>query len=1057
MAVSNLQLNVSANTARALADFRRFSRTLDNQFLVSGLKLDVIRSSLNQINRDFQRAIGEQGLASATSLRAAQNQAAILTQVFKGFAAESSLAISRDLGTALNSVAVRAGGTMKDVQRTLAATPFISPRIGDQMREQLTTGIMAFQRDMRRSGLGDNFSEMMTQFLSGGATGMDLIRQGGPIGTLLGSEIIRRVGGEGLVYDPKQRSEIAAQIVGNKDLQDQLRRLSVSTSGYLIILEDLNTNLFNTEKGVFGSLRKVIDRTGQSTTMFDEVYKLVDTVFGKEGTFAKFFKNVNEVFGIKDPMRPLIDMVQFLTGVFRNISAVFESSGFKKVVGWAKSIFDQVAKVFKSVYDSVANISSSGFTEDSIVKGIREIGESIRKFIRDIGKRIRGTDTEKETGAIANIAGTLLEEMGKTAVVVIKELFMTLVDKVPEIAAAVLPAINRGINAILTELFGVAGGRVAKFALGFVPGPIGAIARASAAGDVTGDGESPLSMLAMGGAALFGPRLLSRVISPYGRAATARGINSWARRNQNRLNRYLFLRSPQGNNRFTGLTGLANPLTSLILNGLPLPGISGLGSVGSSVGRFIGNIPQVGQALFSNSLSAMAGAGQGLSSRLGALGVFLNSQKSQFMAGFRPPFPNVGIGSATTRAYQVGQFARNLPGNFQSFLNSSLNNISTGLSSFGSSLVTSARSTASSISSASRSVMTSLINLGTSTYQASLSAVRSFTRSSMVSQFRAGMNPAFPNVAVGGPTTTAFRAGGALRRFGGYALLGGLAVAGSQALGGAIGGRAGGEVSSIGTILGSGLSGAATGAMIGSIIPGIGTAAGAIIGGIIGGIAPLMDRGVREGAQSFLSRIRGFFSWLGESIQGTFKWMGDSIAKALKFGINVFIGVINGALSGMLVIPRMVVGIVSSLYNQLPDAIKPGWATQAIGAMNTVTSLQIPTINYEGSGFYGPALGLEARMSGRRPMVVNDGEFVIPNNGFSTLAGLVGDNLRRTGVLQDQSNPGVNLNVTLELNVNSVVADPQQLADALRDPVLQIISDAWREANITTVRRPRIS
>ena len=154
MAISNLNLNVTANTARALADFNKFSRSLDNKFLVSGLKLDVVRSALNQINRDFQRAIGEQGLASASSLRAAQNQAALLTQTFKGFASESALAITTNIGTALNRVAVTAGGTMKDVQKTLLATPFISTRLSEDVRLGLSKGCAGVPKEHPPSRIG---------------------------------------------------------------------------------------------------------------------------------------------------------------------------------------------------------------------------------------------------------------------------------------------------------------------------------------------------------------------------------------------------------------------------------------------------------------------------------------------------------------------------------------------------------------------------------------------------------------------------------------------------------------------------------------------------------------------------------------------------------------------------------------------------------------------------------------------------------------------------------------------------------------------------------------
>ena len=97
-------------------------------------------------------------------------------------------------------------------------------------------------------------------------------------------------------------------------------------------------------------------------------------------------------------------------------------------------------------------------------------------------------------------------------------------------------------------------------------------------------------------------------------------------------------------------------------------------------------------------------------------------------------------------------------------------------------------------------------------------------------------------------------------------------------------------------------------------------------------------------------------------------------------------------------------------------------------------------------------------MSGRRPMVVNDGEFVIPRDGFPTLAGLVGDNLRSTGVINTGPSQPVQVNVTLAITTHSVVADPDELANALRDPVYKIIGEAWNEAyNSTRIQRARVS
>jgi hypothetical protein len=515
MAVSNLQLNVTANTARALADFNKFSRSLDNKFLVSGLKLDVVRSALNQINRDFQRAIGEQGLASASSFRAAQNQAALLTQTFKAFSAESALAITNNIGTALNQVAVTAGGTMKDVQKTLLATPFISTRLSDDVRLSITKGVMDFQKNFRRAGLGDNFGDVAQQFLMGGKTTMQMVQSGNAMEMFLGSELIKRGAGVGEIASPEMRSKLLRDLVEDSALGEQLEIAARRTAGFRIVLEDLNTTLFNPEAGVFGALRSVVDSAGKSTTMFDEVEVLVEQVFGDSGLFATLVKAIREVFGAGDPMRPFIDAVQFMTGVFKSITDYFNTPGFRAVLGYVKDIIDRVTSVFTGIY---RQIRSGGFSSEEITRTISGIGESIRGYIRKFGEAIRGEDISKESSFTGDIIGTLVEEVGKTAVVLIKELFMTMVNKVPEIVTGILPALNKGINGVLTEAFGSAGAAMVKFIAGFIPGPVGAIARASAVGDVTGGGGSVGSMLAMGAGALLGPGAL------FGAARVGRGV-----------------------------------------------------------------------------------------------------------------------------------------------------------------------------------------------------------------------------------------------------------------------------------------------------------------------------------------------------------------------------------------------------------------------------------------------------------------------------------------------------------------------------------------------------
>jgi hypothetical protein len=1007
MAISNLNLNVTANTARALADFNKFSRSLDNKFLVSGLKLDVVRSALGQINRDFQRAIGEQGLASASSLRAAQNQAALLTQTFKGFSTESALAITQNIGTALNNVAVKAGGTFKDVQRTLAATPFISTRLSEEVRIKISRDIMEVTKNFRRAGIGDNFGGIAQQFLSGGVTGMQLLQTGGAMESFLGSEIIKRAGGSGMVYDPQARSELLAEIVSDPEIQSKLRELAKRASGFKIILEDLNTSLFNTESGVFGSLRKVIDRAGKSTTMFDEVYKLVDQVFGPNGVFRAIFQSISEIFKIEDPMRPFIDAIQFVTGIFKRLTDYFRSDQFKGILFIVEDTFYRIRELFTNIYKQV---SEGGLNASQITDSIRGIGESIRGYIKRFGEMIRGEDVSKEAGFVGDIAGTLLEEIGKTSVVLIKELFMTLIDKVPEIVTGILPAINRGINGVLTEAFGEVGAKMIKFIAGFLPGPVGAIARASAVGDVTGGGGSVGSMLAMGAAAALTPgSVLAARSFGQSRLASAR----------QHMGQYA-LPFRYGYGRAIGASFPLNPQLgrtqygSAIGPGQFTPGAPGFGGYRFPTDPMMGPSTELGR--ISSRTSALAGSipydvpsSRLFQNRLGQI----NSATSMFnIPGFNPG----GVISRQTTMFQPPT-AREL------FPNIATGRPRTGMYNFPTEGPVGPRRP----------------GMFPSAYDRSLASYRRenleydglFDERLSRAPDQRTIDRFNRRYGVRGRAAAAGRGIHRVGMGGGYLMAGALA---SEAIGSAVGGPGGQILSGLG-------QGAMMGATIGSIIPGVGTAAGAVIGGIIGGVAPLMDKGVRDGVGTFIS----------------------GMGSALKsFGSGIVTGITelgNGLLSALSSLPRMASGVMQAIYNSLPPPVKAtvGFLNSAwSGVTGFVSRLNIPMPFYAGKDYAGPAMALEARMSGRRPMVVNDGEFVIPKDGFATLAGIVGENLRTTGVAQSAPGAPVQVSLSLTLNVNSVVANPDELASALREPVYKIVGDAWAEAvNATRTQRTR--
>ncbi len=474
MATTSVILDIRANTSKALGEFKRFSSQLDNKFLISGLKLDVVRNALSQINREFQKAIGEQGLAAGSSLKAAENQAALLTQTFKGFSSQAAKAITADISSALNKVAVTAGGTMDDVKKTIAATPFISTSLPEELRKKMGEGILAFQRDIRRAGISDEFGNFAQQFLSGQAGALELINSGRPLESFLGAQIAQRAGTVGQVYDPKQRSEILKSIIEDPALQTQLRELALETSGYKIFLEDLNTALFNPRAGIFGSLREVTMGIGDKTNVFRETNSLVESIFGRQGLFVNFFKQIGKIFGIEDPLKVVISGIRFVTRQIEALNRFIQSEqvqgivkkiqeAFNAVKNFATSLYNQVMEdlndpdtvigrvkqigisvggFFKSILDT---IREGEWNSENITSSIREIGGNVREFVKNLGESIRGGDVTQEARFGSSILGTLVSEIGQTAVTVFAELGKTIVNKVPEIAALVIPALASSI------------------------------------------------------------------------------------------------------------------------------------------------------------------------------------------------------------------------------------------------------------------------------------------------------------------------------------------------------------------------------------------------------------------------------------------------------------------------------------------------------------------------------------------------------------------------------------------------------------------------------------
>ena len=401
MATSSVTLDIRANTSKALSEFKKFSAQLDNKFLISGLKLDVVRSSLGQINREFQKAIGEQGLAAGASMRAAENQAALLTQTFKSFSQEASLDMTTRFSEAINSVAVNIGSTTEDIKKVINATPWISTNLSQNLRDELTKGMLEFGTQARRAGFATNYAETIQRFLMNQVTPEELINSGDSLKSRIGLELAKIVGVGG-TPSSEARSRAVLQLQRNKDLANLLREGEARVNYGQFVIEELNSRLFNPQKGIFGVLRQVTMSVGDKTTLLTETKSLIESVFGKQGFFVIFFKEVGKIFGIEDPLKTVITGVRWITRQFHRLTDFLDSPQVKGVSSLAQKAIGGTVSFFTGLYDNVTNFFTS------------EDGERITKTAK---KAFQSVFTLESTmgGIIGAILGSVIPGVGTLA------------------------------------------------------------------------------------------------------------------------------------------------------------------------------------------------------------------------------------------------------------------------------------------------------------------------------------------------------------------------------------------------------------------------------------------------------------------------------------------------------------------------------------------------------------------------------------------------------------------------------------------------------------------
>ena len=1013
-----VNLNVRANTARAMADFKKFSDSLNNKFLVSGLKVDLITSTLKQINSEFQKSIGEQGLLGASSIRAAQNQAALLTSTFKGFGLEASKSINANMTKALSDVAVKAGGTMADIKKTMGAVPFISANLTGADRTNLARQILSFQRDLRRSGVSEEGGVLGQKFLSGQTNVQDMLNSQDPITSRIGMTMANKGVQLGTIYNAEARTQALKAVMEDPELKKFLSEQAKQTSGFKLYIEDLNTKLFNPESGLFGALRKVKMSATRTTTVFDETDRLINSIFGPKGVFIKFFQRIAQSFKISEPLKFILIGMDFLDKQIESLSAFIDSPKFQQITEFVKKIFDNTWNVFKGIYDQVVG---GNFDSTDIVKDLKDSGAGIRQFIRNIGATIRGENIDSQAEFGTSIISTLVEETGKTVVTLIQEMFKVFIDKAPGIAAKALPAMSRAFNNIMTQMFGGLAGPI-KLLMNFLPGPLGMLSRTANATSMLGAG-SPLALAGIGAAA-FAPALLGGAFKGVrGGVGVARtGVEAVRRVGRfgplGYLGRRLF-RDKRG--RWDGGppgdggpdAGGGGPRITQTLREILDSGEEGdVLQYGSVIPRPVPppiRPPSLGDRLRGRDRARPPG----FMDRVRRRRKFkLDSQAKLEKWGNLPgyshpigPLPDLGLGNGPDWALNLYKdYDYDEPSNNERLpILGALNDEGDD---------------AGFVSRTSTSAM--YPNMRDMRYKRRFSKRARFGR--FVNKNR-GKFAALAGVGLTAGTMaldSLFRQGNAAETLG---------VSQENA----------GKMSAGGTGVMNVLGAAAGGAQAGAIFGPWGIAIGAILGA---GVS-LLDKGTRTGISKF---IDGFGNMVGDWVAG----VGNAFTRSVS---NIWNG-ITGALTNF-------VNLIKTGFDNLPIvSLFKKLAEMANGGLGNASNpidwiKEKLGIHYNGLNDSGSQLALEARMSGNRAFmtgggnIANNGEIIIPAGGMGRLVDALEARSYNKPGQTGQSNF-----IELSININNPVmlGHNQELIDSLRDPVLSIVDDAYKSIANNKIR-----
>ena len=445
--MANIALDIRANTQKALGEFKKLSRELDNKFLVQGLKLDVVKNAFKQINREFDNALGDQGLRTAETTGQLQRTLGQNLVALRKFGREGANAVSNSVKSALLDLQAQGeitGEVVRDAFNVAGLLDFEGT--AEERKQQFTRASTEIAQFLQKTEFlfGDQGQQtsLAKKALSGQLTVQDLLNidtEAGGVGNefktilLKYSDALRSV-------DPttRTRAYLAAlrEYQNNPEFQKDLFAIAPIRAVFLQL-----RGLFSPE-GVFGAIRAV----GEQIDSFDGTEKiprtvlnttgiLLRTIFDKdEGLFAELFKALQDVFGSGfDPLEPILTGIEFFTDVIESIRDFFASPAFRNLLG-----------VFEPLKEAIGNIKSEGLvniTPDEINGVVDGVFDSVRLAFNKLASFIRDIDVS----TIGSIVGNLITEIIKT---------------LPSLINVAVAAIGKAIQALGSIISKIDGGQL---------------------------------------------------------------------------------------------------------------------------------------------------------------------------------------------------------------------------------------------------------------------------------------------------------------------------------------------------------------------------------------------------------------------------------------------------------------------------------------------------------------------------------------------------------------------------------------------------------------------